>query len=325
MLQSMKLPDGLWPVMLTPFTKTNEVDLDGLERLTEFYIEAGSNGLFANCLSSEMYQLTEEERLLVTSQVVKKSGERVPVVATGTFSRSVAENVAFIKKIHDTGVQAVILITSMLAEPDESEEVLRGRLEQILEQTGQIPLGVYECPVPYKRLLSPALMQWMAQTGRFLYHKDTSCHSGALERKAQAIGGTDFNLYNADTTTALDSLDAGANGISPISANYYPEPYRYLLDQYQQYGRSEEVTRLHAMLTMMDRVTHTYYPYAAKVFLQRRGLKIETSTRIPCETMPQVDRLRFQALMDSFQALAAQHGFPLVLQPVHYTDTTASL
>lgn len=320
----MKLPDGLWPVMLTPFTKTNEVDPDGLERLTEFYIDAGSNGLFANCLSSEMYQLTETERLQVTTQVVKYSGERVPVVATGTFSRSVAENVTFIKKIYDTGVQAVILITSMLAEPDESEDILRERLEQILEQTGQIPLGVYECPVPYKRLLSPTLMQWMAQTGRFLYHKDTSCHSGALERKAQAIKGTDFNLYNADTTTALDSLDTGARGISPISANFYPEPYRYLLDQYKQHGRNEEVTRLHALLTMMDRVTHSYYPYAAKVFLQQRGLKIETNTRIPCETMPQVDRLRLQALMDSFHYLVEQHSIPLVLQPAQFTDSTAS-
>ncbi|WP_207508549.1 dihydrodipicolinate synthase family protein [Telluribacter humicola] len=321
----MKLPEGLWPVMLTPFTKSNEVDLDGLERLTEFYIDAGSNGLFANCLSSEMYQMTEEERLLVTSQVVKHSNERVPVVATGTFSRSVTENVEFIRKIHDTGVQAVILITSMLVEPDEGEDVLRQRLEQILEQTGQVPLGVYECPVPYKRLLSPGLMQWMAQTGRFLYHKDTSCHSGAIEHKAQAIKDSDFNLYNADTTTALDSLDAGASGISPISANYYPEPYRYLLDQYRKYGRNEEVTRLHAHLTMMDRVTHSFYPYAAKLFLQQRGLKIETTTRVPCETMPQVDRLRFQALMDSFQSLASQHGFPLVLQPAQYSDITTSL
>jgi 4-hydroxy-tetrahydrodipicolinate synthase len=307
------LPKGLWPVMLTPLTTTNQVDVAGLERLTDFYLEAGSNGMFTNCLSGEMYQLTEQERLLVTATVVKVCKDKVPVVATGTFSRSVSENVEFIKKIHDTGVQAVILITSMLAEPDEDEEVLKGRLEQIMEQTGNIPLGVYECPLPYKRLLSPALMGWMAASGRFVYHKDTSCHSGAIERKMKAVQGTLFNLYNADTVTALDSLDAGGSGISPISANYYPEPYRYLLDQYALTGRSEELVRLHAMLSMMDRVTHNYYPFAAKLFLQRRGLAIETTTRIPCETMPKADQLRLVALMDSFKTLADLHGFPLVL------------
>ena len=39
------------PVMLTPFKENGEIDLDGLKRLTEFYIKAGSKGLFAKCQS----------------------------------------------------------------------------------------------------------------------------------------------------------------------------------------------------------------------------------------------------------------------------------
>ncbi len=299
--------------MLTPFTATNEVDLPGLERLTAMYLEAGSSGLFANCLSSEMYQLTEAERLLITRTVVNVCGEAAPVVATGTFSRDTSANVAFIKRLYDTGVQAVILITGMLVEPDESEEILKERLEQILEQTDGIPLGVYECPMPYKRLLSPALMKWMAATGRFVYHKDTSCNSPAMVRKAEAVKGSRFGLYNADTTTALDSLEAGFRGISPISANFYPEPYSFLLREYRTHGRTESLNRLHALLTMMDRVTHNFYPYAAKVFLQRRGLKIETNTRIPAEALPNADQLRLSALMESFRAVADLYSIPLIL------------
>jgi 4-hydroxy-tetrahydrodipicolinate synthase len=308
-----KLPKGLWPVMLTPFTTDNHVDLNGLERLTNMYLEAGANGMFANCLSSEMYQLTSEERLLVTSNVVKFCENKVPVVATGTFSRDISANSEFIKKIYDTGVNAVILITSLLVEPDENDDVLTTRLEQIMAKTGNIPLGVYECPVPYKRLLSPAMMQWMASTERFIYHKDTSCNSLALERKAAAVKGTTFGVYNADTSTALDSLDSGSRGISPISGNFYPEPYSYLLKEYFVNGRTEKLNRLHAFLTMMDRVTHTFYPYSAKLFLQKRGLKIETNTRIPAETLSNVDNIRLNALMDSFKALAEMYDIKLVL------------
>ncbi|GAA4418032.1 dihydrodipicolinate synthase family protein [Nibrella viscosa] len=318
-----KLPDGLWPVMITPLTPGNTVDVAGLERLTEFYLDAGSSGLFANCLSSEMFQLTEEERLLITQTVVKTGRGHVPVVATGSFSQDVTAVAESIKKIYDTGVQAVVLVTNMLAQPDESEEVLKSRLEQIMAQTGDIPLGVYECPVPYKRLLSPALLEWLAASGRFLYHKDTSCHSGLLARKCAAVHGSLLNLYNADTATALDSLDAGASGLSPISANFYPELYSYLLTQYRQKGRTEALNRLHAFLTMMDRVTHSFYPYAAKLFLQQRGLKIETVTRIPTETLSNVDHIRLNALKDSFQALAEMYSVPLALHteqtpaPVH--------
>ena len=57
--------------MLTPFKGNGEVDYDGLTRLTEYYLKAGAHGLFANCLSSEMYELTEGERLQVVKHVVK--------------------------------------------------------------------------------------------------------------------------------------------------------------------------------------------------------------------------------------------------------------
>jgi 4-hydroxy-tetrahydrodipicolinate synthase len=308
-----KLPKGLWPVMITPFTTNNHIDLGGLERLTNMYLEAGANGMFANCLSSEMYQLTSDERLLLTKNVVKFCENKVPVVATGTFSRDIKENSEFIKKIHDTGVKAVILISSLLVEPDESEDILKARLEQIMSETGNIPLGVYECPVPYKRLLSPAIMQWMASTERFVYHKDTSCNSLSLAKKAEAVKDTNFGLYNADTSTALDSLDSGSRGISPISANFYPEPYSYLLREYFANGRTKKLNRLHAFLTMMDRLTHTFYPYSAKLFLQKRGLKIETNTRIPTETLTNVDKIRFDALMESFKALADMYEIKLVL------------
>lgn len=307
------LPKGLWPVMITPFTKNNQLDLEGLERLTNMYLDAGANGMFANCLSSEMYQLTSEERLQLTTTVVQLCADKAPVVATGTFSRNHTENVEFIKKIHDTGVKAVILISSLLAEPDESEDILKQRLEKIMAETGNIPLGVYECPVPYKRLLSTDILTWMATSGRFVYHKDTSCNSHALKRKVEAVKGTSFGLYNADTTTALDSLESGSRGISPISANFYPELYNYLLKEFFANGRTEKVNQLHAFLTMMDRVTHAFYPYSAKLFLSKRGLKIETNTRIPQETLSNVDHLRLKALMDSFKTLADMYEVELVL------------
>jgi len=223
MEQQRQLPGGLWPVMLTPLKDNNELDLRGLQAITDMYLDAGASGLFTNCLSSEMYQLTAEERLTITRTVVKQSNGKVPVIATGTFSDEVTKNIDFIKRIYDTGASAVILITGILAKAEENEEVLKSRLEKIMEGTKDIPLGLYECPLPYKRLVSPQLMKWLGETDRFVYHKDTSCHTESIEQKLQGLQGSSFGLYNADTPTALDSLALGARGISPISANFYPE------------------------------------------------------------------------------------------------------
>jgi 4-hydroxy-tetrahydrodipicolinate synthase len=307
------LPPGLWPVMLTPLQDTNSLDLEGLQELTDMYIHAGANGLFANCLSGEMYQLSGQERLLLTQTVVKQSRGRVPVVATGTFSNHLQTNVDFIKKLYDSGVAAVILISGILVTNNEPEDLLKSGIEKIMEQTEGIPLGLYECPLPYKRLVSPELIQWLAQTGRFVYHKDTSCHTGSLQKKLQATAGSIFGLYNADTPTALYSLEQGARGISPISANFYPELYTYLIKQFHTVGRTPELNQFYSMLMVMDKLVHTYYPYSAKLFLQKRGLKISTNSRMPVDVMPQADRLRFDALFDVFQNLAASHTIELVI------------
>ena len=66
-----QLPEGFIPVMLTPFTPIGQVDFKGLVRLTDMYIQKGAKGLFANCLSSEMYELSEQERLDVVKTVVE--------------------------------------------------------------------------------------------------------------------------------------------------------------------------------------------------------------------------------------------------------------
>ena len=89
---------GVWPVMLTPFKENGEVDWSGVDALTDWYIEAGVAGLFAVCLSSEMYELTEEEKISLVRRVVKRSAGRVPVVASGTFGGSIKRQAQFIKE-----------------------------------------------------------------------------------------------------------------------------------------------------------------------------------------------------------------------------------
>jgi 4-hydroxy-tetrahydrodipicolinate synthase len=166
-----KLPGGLWPVMLTPFKNNGAIDFGALEELVEFYLENGAKGLFANCLSSEMYLLSREERIVLTQNVVRLVNNRVPVISTGTFGGPLASQAEFIKRIYDTQVKAVIIITSQLVEPGDDDEKLLENLMILTELTAPIPLGTYECPVPFKRLLTPEIVFELASTGRFFFTK----------------------------------------------------------------------------------------------------------------------------------------------------------
>jgi 4-hydroxy-tetrahydrodipicolinate synthase len=59
-----QLPNGLFPVMLTPFREdaSASVDLEALAGLARWYMASGAVGLFTVCRSSEMYLLSPAVR-----------------------------------------------------------------------------------------------------------------------------------------------------------------------------------------------------------------------------------------------------------------------
>lgn len=273
-----QFPGGVWPVMLTPFTIEGEVDYPALEKLVNWYIENGVKGLFAVCQSSEMFYLTLEERVAVAKCVLKAAAGRVPVVASGHVSDSMEDQIAEVNAMAKTGVDAVILITNRLAKENESDEVWRENCKKLLEGIeSDIPLGFYECPYPYKRLLSIENIKWCAESGRFYFLKDTCCDIAQIKAKLEAIEGTNLKLYNANTTTLLDSLRAGATGYSGVMANFHPQLYAWLCEHIED----EKADELSAFLSVASLIERQYYPVNAKYHLKTfEALPMETICRV---------------------------------------------
>ncbi|MCD2422652.1 dihydrodipicolinate synthase family protein [Niabella pedocola] len=271
---------GFVPVMLTPFKENGSVDFEGLAALTECYLDAGARGLFANCQSSEMFELTPRERIQVIKQVLKTANGRVPVVAAGNFGDSIQHQARFIKTVYDTGVQAVIALTGLLAHKDESDTVLEQRITDLLALTGSIPLGFYECPVPYKRLLAPELLAKFAGTGRVIYHKDTCLDIERVGEKNRLCAGAPFfGLYDAYMVHAVASLRSGSAGLSCIQGNYFPELVVWLCSNYNKPRMEREVALVQQFFRDEMEVMHKDYPKSAKYYLWKKGMNISVFTR----------------------------------------------
>jgi 4-hydroxy-tetrahydrodipicolinate synthase len=274
-----KSEKGFIPVMLTPFKDNGAVDFDGLTKLSALYIEAGAAGLFANCLSSEMFELTSEERLKVVEHVVKATQGAVPVVATGTFGGPIAQQADFVKQIYNCGVEAVIGITGLLAAENDVDTVFDANVERLLDLTEQVPMGFYECPVPYKRLISPEQLGRLVATGRVTYHKDTCLDIEQVKAKIAATKRNKFGLYDAYMAHAVDSLKAGSAGLSCIQGNFFPELIVWLCNNYDNNDLKQEVDKVQQFFIDNMDVMHHVYPTISKYSLQKRGLHISTFTR----------------------------------------------
>lgn len=302
------LPQGFIPVMLTPFKDNGDIDFEGLTQLTELYLQAGAAGLFANCLSSEMYELTEDERLAITRHVVEVANGRVPVVATGTFGGAIAEQAEFAKKIYATGIQAVIVITSLLADADESDEVFMERMNELLHLTPGVIYGLYECPVPYKRLVRAKDLGELAATGRVVYHKDTSLDIDNVKGKIAATQGQRFGVYDAYMEHAVASLQAGSAGLSCIQGNFFPEIIVWLCANYNNPDQQASVARVQQMLIETMPVIHYAYPTVAKYYLQKRGFPISLYTRRKVEECTAEVKTEVDALYERVEALSTELG-----------------
>ncbi len=302
------LPQGFIPVMLTPFQENGDIDFDGLTKLTELYLQAGAAGLFANCLSSEMYELSEDERIAVTKHVVDVANGRVPVVATGTFGGPIAEQAKFAKKIYTTGIQAVIVITSLIAEANESDDIFMERMHELLRLTPGVTYGLYECPVPYKRLVSATNLGELAATGRVIYHKDTSLDIENVKAKIAATQGHVFGVYDAYMEHAVASLKAGSAGLSCIQGNFFPEVIVWLCQNYNNPEQQSGVQRIQQLLIDTMPVIHYAYPTVAKYYLQKRGFPISLYTRRKVEACTEEVKAEVDELFEMVNTVSKELG-----------------
>lgn len=269
-------PGGVWPVMLTPFTKYNKVDYKALEQLVNWYIDNGVLGLFAVCQSSEMFFLSLEERVEIARFIKEKAAGRVPVIASGHVSDNFEDQVRELNEIAATGVDATILITNRLAKEYESDEVWISNLERLIKEIPEdMPLGFYECPYPYKRVMTKETTKWCAETGRFYFLKDTSCDIDNIKEKLEVTKGTNLKLYNANTSTLLQSLKEGAAGYSGVMANIQPKLYVKICEDYNR----EDLEALSDELTICSLIERQYYPVNAKYSLKLDGLDINIECR----------------------------------------------
>ncbi|AJY12513.1 dihydrodipicolinate synthase family protein [Burkholderia dolosa] len=283
--------DGIVPVMLTPFDDAGAIDYAGLERLIEWYLAHGSDALFAVAQSSEMQFLSLAERAELARFVVERVGGRVPVVASGHISDDLDAQVAELRAAAESGAQAVVLVTNHLDPQREGTAVFLDRLRRLLARLpSDLPLGLYECPAPYRRLLTDDELHACIDTGRFVMLKDVSCDLDTVKRRVALAAGSPLKILNANAAIAWDAMKAGSAGFNGVFTNFHPDLYRWL----RLHGDSDPALadELSTFLVVSAVSEALGYPALAKLYHQRIG----TFGSIRCRAIDYDVRERFWAL-----------------------------
>lgn len=266
----MKQIEGIVPVMLTPFNTDNQIDYPGMARLIEWYLQQGVDALFAVCQSSEMQFLSLQERVELAQFVVKQVAGRVPVIASGHISDAIDQQIEELTAMAATGIDALVLVTNHLDAKNEGSAVFFSTLNTLLDALpAAMPLGLYECPAPYRRLLSDEEFSFCANSGRFVVLKDVSCDLPTVKKRVQLASGTPLNIINANAAIAWPAMQAGSKGFSGVFTNFHPELYHWL---YHKGAQQPELAHELSLFLSLSAVTETIgYPKNAKIYHQRLG------------------------------------------------------
>ena len=270
----------IFPTMITPYKSDGTIDYETAEKYVQWYYEKGCNGVFAICQSSEIFFLSLEERIKLNSvvwnkakQIEKISGKPFTVVSSGHVSDSLEDQIKELCMVAESGTDALILITNRLDINNEGDDVWIANAEKLLAALPKdIKLGLYECPSPYKRLVTPKILKWCLETGRFYYMKDTCCDATVIAERNEILKDSDFRLLNANCQTLLSSLQSGGKGYCGIMCNFHPELYVWLCSNFQSDPQKAQIVQ-----NLIGTVGYTEigmpYPLTAKYSMCLEGIE----------------------------------------------------
>lgn len=270
----------IFTTMITPYLSDGSVDYHTALKYVDWYYENGLNGIFAVCQSSEIFYLSLEERVKLNQLVYKRAKEldkNFTVVSSGHISDSLEDQIRELNAIYESGTDALILITNRLDPYNQGDDVFIANAEKLIAQLpADARLGLYECPYPYKRLVTPKILDWCLSTKRFDYMKDTCCDSSLIAERCSQLKGSQFKLLNANCQTLLETMRHGADGYCGIMCNFHPKLYAWLGKHYKE----EKADLVQAVIgTCGFSESGLPYPLSAKYHMNLCGIKTENLAR----------------------------------------------
>lgn len=271
-IENMEQYRGVYALLLTAFKEDKSVDYDGYAAYVEWQAANKPHYLFPVCGSSEMMQLTLEERLKIAKTAVAHSGD-VPCFATANLEPSWKAQVEEVKKMEQTGVRGLVFVTKGYADDDERMVTY---LNELAENT-TLPILLYEFPGLRPHLMSGKAYGEIAKTGKFVGIKDTTCLMPKIKEKIEVQGDT--AVMQANIPYLLESYEAGARGVVATPTSCGAGLFRKMYDEFFVDKNFNGAKETFEQIILLDQAIGDGFCASAKYLCALQGVPIGWTTR----------------------------------------------
>jgi 4-hydroxy-tetrahydrodipicolinate synthase len=287
---------GSITALVTPFND-GKVDYSAFEKLVEYQITNGTNGIVPCGTTGESPTLSYDEHKKIIEISIKVSNKKIPVIA-GTGSNSTAEAIELTKHAAKVGADAALIVTPYYNKP--TQEGLYAHYKAINDKC-DIPIIIYNIPGRCVIDMSVDTMARLYELKNIIGVKDAT---GDLDRASEQMKkmGEEFIMLSGNDDNAYEFNLRGGRGCISVSANVAPK----LCSEFQKLSLSnkkEEAKKIFDKLTPLHEVLFIETnPVPTKYSLSLMN-KITEEVRLPLVTAKKESKEKIKKVLSNLSLI----------------------
>ncbi len=275
---------GVFPVVPTIFKESGELDMPGQKRCVDFMIDAGSNGLCILANFSEQFSISDDERDVLTKEILQHVAGRVPVIVTTTHYGSLicAQRS---RRAQELGASMVMVMppyhgaTIRVPEPNIYEFFSK------VSDAIDIPIMIQDAPVSGTTLSAAFLAKMATEIANIAYFKIETPGAASKLRELIKLGGGAIEgpWDGEEAITLLPDLEAGCTGA--MTGGGYPDGIREIMDAWFAGDREKATDAYARWLPLINYENRQGGILSAKALMKAGGIIASEASRHPFPAM----------------------------------------
>ncbi len=209
---------GSLVALVTPFTPAGGVDFDMLDRLVDFHLQNGTDGIVALGTTAETPTMTDEEKTAVAQRVISRVDGKIPVIV-GAGSNNTSHAAELARHYEELGADGLLVVTPYYNKANKSG--MRAHFETIAAATS-LPIILYNVPGRTGCSISIDVLTELAKVPNIVGIKEASGDISYVAQCARLVGDS-FCLLSGNDDSVVPLLSLGGSGVISVLANVAPQ------------------------------------------------------------------------------------------------------
>ena len=281
MMQALK---GSLVALVTPMEEGGEVDYESLEKLIDWHINQGTNGIVSVGTTGESATLDVDEHVQVIKHTVEHVNSRVPVIA-GTGANSTSEALELTQESKQNGADFALIVTPYYNKPTQ-----KGLISHYTKLANEvdIPQILYNVPSRTACDILPETVEILSTHNNIVGIKEAVDSKERIDDLISiSSNNQNFQLFSGDDPSFIKMIQKGGDGVISVAANVVPNKISKICKLVEEKKHDEATFIDNTLSNLYDLLFIESNPIPVKWMLFKMNL-IKNSIRLPLEELDEI-------------------------------------